>query len=356
MTNFKYDTSHRITLRTTKSSQLQTYEMFCDERDSIFESAKQQGFRLPSSCLNGVCHICCAQLVSGRVRSGASKKMLERKEGEPALSDIMLCQSWPEGHSEIEIKNLYGPGELPVKNIKCQVLSVVRLKGHVYQVDFQLPAGKLPEFFPGQYLALAMPEKEEASYFSIASRPGLRQLSLHIQADPHLLSAIEVIAYLERSEQQKTSVGLSLPYGEACLTVFPDKPLVLMAAGTGFAQMKSIIEYLFEHDFSKPISLYWGVRKEEDLYLQSLAEAWQEAHSNFSFKPLIADIDTIASTDHHNQLSDAVLADAVELTDSLVFVSGSPKLVFSAMDALVEAGLPEHQFYSDVLAYASREA
>ena len=40
----------------------------------------------------------------------------------------------------------------------------------------------------------------------------------------------------------------------------------------------------------------------------------------------------------------------------VVFVSGSPKLVFSAMDALMEAGLPESQFFSDVLAYATRES
>lgn len=336
-------------------SGIKRYKLNCPENETIYSAAKRQGFRLPASCLNGACHVCRAKLLSGAVLSGTSKKMLKQKFKAQSVTEIMLCQTWPKGQCEIEIRHLLGPGELPVKNVKCQVLTVERLKGHVYQVDFQLPAGKQPGFFPGQYLALQLPGKEEESYFSIASRPGLRQLSLHIQADPHLVSAIEVIAYLESCVEQKLSATLSLPYGEACLTTIPDKPLILIAAGTGFAQMKSIVEYLFECQFRQPVSLYWGVRKEEDMYLQELAQTWSQDHEKFTFVPLFADIENIQVNDHHNQLSDAVLVNQHDLSDAMVFVSGSPKLVFSAMDALVEAGLPEKQFFSDVLAYAKRE-
>ena len=346
--------SHKLTFRRKGGSGTTNYELDCSENETIYEAAKAKGFRLPVSCLNGVCHVCRANLLCGSVLSGVSKQLINLQNAERASSEIMLCQSWPNGQCEIEIRNIFGPGELPLKKVKCQVLSAERLKGHVYQVDFQLPAGKQPEFFPGQYLALQLAEKEEASYFSIASRPGLRILSLHIQADPHLLSAVEVIAYLELCVEQKKSASLSLPYGCACLTAIPDKSLILMAAGTGFAQMKSIIEYLFEHGFNRPISLYWGVRKEADMYLKNQAKSWAETHENFKFIPLIADIETIDASDHHNQLSDAVLAGQNNLSESMVFVSGSPKLVFSAMDALMEEGLPESQFFSDVLAYAQR--
>jgi CDP-4-dehydro-6-deoxyglucose reductase len=92
------------------------------------------------------------------------------------------------------------------------------------------------------------------------------------------------------------------------------------------------------------------------MYLKSLAEDWARINENFRFIPLISDIETIEATDHHNQLSDAVLADQNNLSNAMVFVSGSPKLVFSAMDALMAAGLPEDQFFSDVLAYAQRES
>lgn len=347
---------HILSLVDSSESDAKRYELRCSDNETIYEAAERQGFRIPISCLNGVCHICRAKLLSGSVLSGVSKRLIDQYAEAQRPTEIMLCQAWPNGQSEIEIKHLLGPGELPVKKVKCQVLTVDRLKGHVYQVNFQLPAGKQPDFFPGQYLALQLPEKEDASYFSIASRPGIREITLHIQADPHLLSAIEIIAYLEMCIERKQSVSLSLPYGEACLSSIPDEPLILMAAGTGFAQMKSIIEYLFEHRFSQAISLYWGVRKEEDMYLLDLAKKWAQDYANFTFVPLFADVEDIDATDHHNQLSDAVLADKHDLADAKVFVSGSPRLVFSAMDALVESGLPEKQFFSDVLAYAQRES
>ena len=356
MSELSDKSAHKLTLVTENESGARSYELSCTEDETVYEAARAKGFRLPVSCLNGVCHVCRANLRSGSVLSGASKKLISHQGEELGSTEIMLCQAWPKGKSEIEVRYLFGPGELPVKKVKCQVLSVERLKGHVYQVDFQLPAGKQPEFFPGQYLALQLPDKEGMSYFSIASRPGLRVLSLHIQADPHLASATDVVAYLESCVARGLSAVISLPYGEACLTTIPNKPLVLVAAGTGFSQMKSIIEYLFEHQFSLPISLYWGVRKEDDMYLQSLAENWAQKHENFKFRPLISDDEDIELAGHHNQLSDTVLLEDKKLLESMVFVSGSPKLVFSAMDAFMDVGLPENQFFSDVLAYAVRES
>ncbi len=344
-----------LILETEQQGRVKSYElhMSCDK--SIYEAARDSGFRLPVSCLNGVCHVCRATLVEGRVRSGSACELVEHHSDDGLGKQIMLCQAWPESDCRIKLNHILGPGELPVKKVKCQLISVERLKGHVFEVVLQLPAGRLPEFFPGQYLALDVPGKSDPSYFSIASRPGLRELTLHIQADPHLNSAVEVISYLQKSAENRTTISLSLPFGEACLTGNPDQALILMAAGTGFAQMKSIIEHLISSGFKKPISLYWGVRKKEDMYLQELAEQWAEQFENFSFTPLFADVEHLAATEHHDQLSDAVLADQHDLANAKVFVSGSPKLVFSAMDALTEAGLPESQFFSDVLAYATRD-
>jgi len=354
-----------IELISSINNEPRRYSFDCLPGEAIYEAAERAAIRLPISCKNGVCHICRAKLVSGEVTTGtgANKRNVSVQspsvESDALVADtsdveIMLCKTWPERSCEIEVRNIYAPGELPLKNVTCQVSSVEVIKGHVYQVELRLPAGKAPEFFAGQYLSLNLPGREDPAFFSIASRPGLRMLTLHIQADPHLTSALEVIQFLEDKARENSLVSISLPNGEACLTKTPQQPLILMAAGTGFAQMKSVIEHLLHLGFSYPVTLYWGVRKPEDLYLESLAEQWQQQYSNFKFRSLIADIENIQENAHHNQLSDAVLEDHPELENSLVFVSGSPKLVFSAMDALTEAGLPEDQFFSDVLAYASR--
>jgi len=333
-------------------SQHKFYDFECSQNESLYDAAEQVGIKLPISCKNGVCHICRGELQSGSVLTGGQNKKVDAsKDG---TTEIMLCRTWPESSCEIEVKSVYGPKELPLKKVACQVESIELNQAHVYQIQLSLPAGKSPDFFPGQYLSINLPARDEPAYFSIASRPGLRSIELHIQADPHLESALEIVQYLQTQHEQNGCVSISLPFGEACLHEPPSKSLILMAAGTGFAQMKSMIEHLHAIDYKHSISLYWAVRKDEDMYSKVLAEAWEQQYTNFQFKPIIADIDDRQGVDHHDQMSDAVLNDHPDLANSLVFVSGSPKLVFSAMDALTESGLPETQFYSDVLAYAKR--
>src|SRR5690606_32510382 len=104
---------------------------------------------------------------------------------------------------------------------------------------------------------------------------------------------------LQTCLETKQSVSLSLPYGEACLTRLPEKPVVLIAAGTGFAQMKSIAEYLFAQQFGLPVSLYWGVRKADDMYLQALAEEWATRYDNFNFYPLMGELEESDTIEHH---------------------------------------------------------
>lgn len=321
-------------------------EIDCLEGESVYEAASRQGVRLPISCKNGVCEICKARLIDGRVREKTSLVEAVTQEEE-----VLLCKTFPETHCTFEIENIYGPGELPVKKLSCQIEDVSILKGHVYRVSLLMPAGKLQEFFAGQYLALHLPGKEEPHFFSIASRPGIRELELHIQADPHLEKALEVVQYL----QKNTLISVSLPYGKSCLSEIPGRPLILIAAGTGFAQMKSIIEHLLANECDKPIALYWGVRQESELYHKALAEQWLAQYSHISFTPLISDIEDNQSVEHHHKLAKAVMADHSDYGESLVFVSGSPRLVYTIMDDLVEAGLPESQFFSDVLEYAPRD-
>lgn len=333
-------------------NQSKHYDFQCSQNESLYDAAEQVGIKLPISCRNGVCHICRGQLKSGSVITGGQNKTVNAATD--GATEIMLCRTWPQSSCEIEVKSVYGPKELPLKKVASQVESIELNQAHIYQIQLSLPAGKLPEFFPGQYLSINLPTRDGPAYFSIASRPGLRSIELHIQADPHLESAREIVQYLQTQLEQKSCVSLSLPFGEACLHEVPSKDLILMAAGTGFSQMKSIIEHLQFIGYKNSISLYWAVRKDEDMYLKVLAETWAQEFSNFHFKPIIADITDIQGTDHHNQMSDAVLSDHLDLANSLVFVSGSPKLVFSAMDALTESGLPEAQFHSDVLAYTKR--
>lgn len=234
-----------------------------------------------------------------------------------------------------------------MKEVICQVSGVKQLDGHVHEVRLAFSAGKLPAFSAGQYLSLYLPGNDEGSYFSIASAPGKREIELHIQADPHLLRAVEIVEHLKQAD----SVRIELPFGKACLSEPGSSELILVAAGTGFAQMKSIVESVLSQDPEKPVSLYWGVRQEKDMYLRQLADSWARDYSHFRFVPLVSEAIDEVCTRHHDQMANAICAHGHDLSHSLVFVSGSPNLVFSTLEQLEQAGLPRAHFFSDVLEY-----
>lgn len=317
------------------------------EGESVYEAASRQQVRMPVSCRNGVCHICKGILTRGQVETSVSG--LKVSVGADRVQEVLLCQTWPKSDCEINVENVYARGELPVKEVVCQVSGVKQLGGHVYEVRLSFSAGKIPEFFAGQYLSLHLPDDAEGSFFSIASAPGGREIELHIQADPHLAKALEIVEHL----QQANSVKVKLPFGKACMSGSADSELILAAAGTGFAQMKSIVEDTLSRGFDKPVSLYWGVRQEKDMYLRQLADSWERDYPNFRFVPLVSEAIDDVCTRHHDQMANAICAHSHDLKHSQVFVSGSPTLVFSTLERLEEAGLKRSSFFSDVLEYTA---
>lgn len=236
------------------------------------------------------------------------------------------------------------------QEFQANVLSVTPVSHDVYRVELELPRRQELTFSAGQYLAINLPDSGPC-FFSIASSPTRQNIELHIQASPDWASGQKVVDALAVGAE----VNLTVPYGKACVTNAPDKPLLLIAAGTGFAQMKSLVEFFQDMSVDVPVKLFWGVRRPEDMYLRPMASQWAKDWPGFTFQPVVGDDPDNDWNGHHAQLVRAVLASGADLKNVEVHASGSPAMVYALMDALVEAGLPPETFFSDVLEYAPRK-
>lgn len=309
----------------------------------LLSAAASSGIRVPAACRNGVCEICEARLASGQALNTRNQQPI------PVGQRLMMCRTLALTDLELEIPAVMASGNYQPRTFQAKVVDVRSLSHDVYRVELQLPARRDVAFHAGQYLAVNLPGADPC-YFSIASCPSASNIELHIQASPEWVSAQKVIDALTSGQD----VSVELPHGKACLAAAPAKPMVLVAAGTGFAQMKSLVEYLQETDFNYPVKLFWGVRKHEDMYLRSLAQQWQTDWAPFTFQPVVGDDEDNDWGGHHDQLVRAVLASGFDWTTVEVHASGSPTMVYTLMDALLAAGLPERAFFSDVLEYAPR--
>jgi CDP-4-dehydro-6-deoxyglucose reductase len=311
--------------------------------ETLLSAAGRTGIAVPTACRNGVCELCEARLVSGEALNTRNQHTI------PVTGRLMMCRTLALSDLELEIDAVMAAGDNQPRKFQAKVVDVRSISHDVYRVELQLPRRRELSFHAGQYLSVNLPDADPC-YFSIASSPSEELIELHIQATPEWVSAQMVIDALTSGGE----VTVELPHGRACLASAPAKPLLLVAAGTGFAQMKSLVDYLRETSYDKPVNFYWGVRRHEDMYLRSLAQQWQEEWSPFTFLPVVGDDEDNEWSGHHDQLVRTVLASGMDWNNVEVHASGSPTMVYTLMDALLEVGLPQEAFFSDVLEYAPR--
>ena len=321
----------RITLQPSGAIlELQAGERFLD-------GARRLGYDCPQSCRNGNCHICAALLLEGKVQQNG----IDLAHGE-----ILTCIAEPLADCELHWYGVLAPGQLPHRKLACQVIECSEMGGDVWRVRLRAPAGKLPGYHAGQYLLLDRADGGQSA-FSLASAPHAgRELELHILVrEPAALLLLEQL-------QREGIARIQLPFGEAHMAELPAGPLVLIAAGTGMAQMHSLVEHCRVSGYQHPIHLYWGVRHAGDFYRVASLADWQ-LMSNLHLHQVVSE--PVEWSGRTGLLHEAVRADFTDFKGLQVYASGSPAMIYATLDALVEAGMDAGQMRADVFAYAPRD-
>ncbi len=302
--------------------------------ESILAAAQRLGFECMPKCQNEHCQDCAALLVEGRVQQAGD--ILSQGE-------ILTCQAQPQTDCLILWDGVLATSVLPVQEVTCQVLECLPVGGDVYRVRLLAPESPAVRYYAGQYLLLQREDGEFAA-FSLASAPNQGcELELHVFAREGSNKTLPM--YLSRQGQ----VLVRLPFGDTYLTGLPSGSLILIAAGTGMAQMHSLIEHCRALGVTQPIHLYWGVRSLEDFYELPYWADWQRL-PNLTLHRIVSE----GWAGRSGLLYEAVREDFADFSGVHVYASGSPAMVYATLDALVEAGMQPQQMRADVFAYAPR--
>ncbi|ENM5854820.1 NAD(P)H-flavin reductase [Vibrio mimicus] len=169
--------------------------------------------------------------------------------------------------------------------IQCQVKSVQPLATHTYQILLQ--PDQAINYQAGQYLMVVMGEKDKRP-FSIASSPCRNngELELHIGAAEHNAFAHQVVEKFQQAHVNQTSVEIDVPHGNAWFQE-SERPLLLIAGGTGFSYVRSILDHCLSQGKTQPIYLYWGARDAAQLYALSELQELAKQYPHLHFIPVI---------------------------------------------------------------------
>ena len=321
---------------------------FSVERDEpILHAAIRSGIGLPYGCKDGACGSCKSRLLEGRVIHGAHQAKALSAE-EEAAGFMLTCCAAPQSDVVIEARTVPGAGEFPVRKMPARVMAIARPAPDVAVLTLQLPANEVLRYHAGQYVEFILRDGARRSY-SMANAPHTQSdkpaIELHIRHMPGGKFTEHVFGAMK----EKEILRLEGPFGSFFLREDSDKPIVLLASGTGFAPIKAIIEHLEFKGITRPTVLYWGCRSKADLYLHDWAEAAAARLPNLRYVPVLSEPKPEDGWSGRTGLvHQAVMADLPDLSGHQVYACGAPIMVESARkDFLARCGLPADEFYAD---------
>ena len=170
-------------------------------------------------------------------------------------------------------------------------------------------------------------------------------LTLHIRHLPGGLFTDQVFTTMK----ERDILRFEGPMGTFFVRDDSDKPMVLLASGTGFAPIEAIVEHLCAEGSTRPMTLYWGGRRPQDLYMDALCRQWEAILPNFTYVPVISNaLPEDSWTGRTGFVHQAVVNDLPDLSGHQVYACGAPLMVEAALrDFVARCGLPEDEFYAD---------
>jgi CDP-4-dehydro-6-deoxyglucose reductase, E3 len=315
-----------------------------EESESVLTAALRQGVMLPYGCKNGACGSCKGKIVSGTVDYGHYHARV-LTEDERAHGKALFCQARPLGELVIECRTIGAAKDIAVRLLPCRVQKLDKVADDVVIAQLKLPANERLQFLAGQYIDFLLKGGERRS-FSMANPPHADELiELHIRHVPGGSFTDHVFAKMK----ERDILRLEGPLGSFFLREDSIKPIVLVASGTGFAPIKSIIESALHRKVERPMVLYWGGRRPKDLYLNALAQKWALEHRHFRYVPVASEArPEDAWSGRSGFVHRAVMQDLPDLSGYQVYACGVPAMVDAARkDFITQCQLPEDEFYAD---------
>jgi CDP-4-dehydro-6-deoxyglucose reductase len=324
--------------------------VFNMQRDeTVLSAAINAGIGLPYGCKDGACGSCKCKLLEGRVIHGAHQdKALSQAEEQAGY--LLTCCATPQTDLVIEAKQVVGMGDHPVVKMPTRLTSLTRVAPDVMVLRLQLPATNNFGFRAGQYIEFVLRDGHRRSY-SMANAPhavkeaGPDGIELHIRHMPGGLFTEHVF----NAMKEKEILRVEGPFGTFFLREESERPIVLLASGTGFAPVKAIVEHMRHKGIARPTVLYWGCRSRVDLYLHDWAVQQAAELPWLTYVPVLSDAKPEDNWAGRTGLvHQAVLADLPDLSAHEVYACGAPIMVQSARtDFIAQAGLPDEYFYAD---------
>jgi CDP-4-dehydro-6-deoxyglucose reductase len=315
-----------------------TVNMRVREDETLLDAGLREGLPLPYQCRNGACGVCVCSLEPEAMRHVALQPSVL---GDSLSKDgkALMCCAVPIDDLTIHVEAM-----APTSRIhSAKVVAMERLAPDVMRLRLAVEGGERIPFRAGQYIDILLDDGQRRA-FSFANAPQDESgIELHVRRIPGGRYTTHVFEGMRVGDV----VRFEGPLGRFALQE-GERPILFVAGATGFAPVKSILEDAFARGLGRPMRLYWGARRPEDLYLLPLVREWEREHANFEVIPVVSEpAPDDGWTGRTGLVHEALLADHANLSSHEMYVCGSLRMVDAALPSFLARGLDEQACFSD---------
>jgi NAD(P)H-flavin reductase len=218
-----------------------------------------------------------------------------------------------------------------------------QLTEDVFLVTFKLVDPPEITFFAGQTFMLTV-DNGVKRMMSIANPPSDKN---HILLC-HDTSPNGPASQWTRARKIGDSATLMAPFGMFTIDKESHRKKVLIATGTGIAPFRSMVLDYLENGGTDDITIYWGLRYEEDVYLVSDFEKISQTYPQFRLvvtlsKPSSSWKGTVGRVTEH------VVQEVQNLPGTDFYLCGNHNMVSEIETQLADRSVPKAQVHKELL-------
>ena len=307
----------------------------CKVGEKVLDAAFRQRINLPMDCSDGVCGTCKCHCETGAYDLGDDYIDDALSADEARERQVLTCQMVPQSDCVIAVPLPSSACKTGTTQFAATLASITRHADAALEVSFGLD--QAPVFLPGQYVNIGVPDSGQTRSYSFSSRPGDTHASFLIKHVPGGLMS----SWLERA-QPGDRVPMTGPLGSFYLREVM-RPLLLLAGGTGLAPFLSMLEVLAQRGEARPITLIYGVTRDQDLVLVEALEAFAARLPQLTVVTCVAD----PQTAHPRQgyVTQHMAREALHDGDVDVYLCGPPPMVDAVREHFKHQGVSPASFH-----------
>ncbi len=195
----------------------------------------------------------------------------------------------------------------------------------------------------GRYLEVIL-GGGKCSAFSLANAPSDDSLlEIHVRWSANSRVAEKIFGGQLRLGD---TLALTGPNGRVSLETDAERPALMICGGTGFSQIKALVEHALQSG-TRHLHIYRGARRVEDLYLDGLARSWTECHTRVHYTRVLQESDDRDSSVPIGLVHEIACASYREIPSSDIYLCGPPSMVAIARAELLKRGAAPERIHHD---------